>query len=98
MEAYSATPEPTTTTIRPWDEKSGELKEKYLHRKILVERNLYGITRKNSFIVLTPRARLIQRDTATRKKFPSKLSIMFIKVFVAQLNFSCFREFWGQIS
>jgi hypothetical protein len=32
-ETYSATPEPTTTTFRPWDKKSGELKEKYIQRK-----------------------------------------------------------------
>jgi hypothetical protein len=35
-EAYSASPEPTTTTtttFRPWDEKSGEPREIHLHRK-----------------------------------------------------------------
>jgi hypothetical protein len=32
-EAYSATPEPTITTFKPWDEKSGEPRKMYLHRK-----------------------------------------------------------------
>jgi hypothetical protein len=32
-EAYSASPEPTTTRFRPCDEKSGEPREIYLHRK-----------------------------------------------------------------
>jgi hypothetical protein len=32
-EAYSATPEPSTSTFRPWDEKSGEPREIYLHKK-----------------------------------------------------------------